>query len=129
MVTGTGGTTHTIGGTGQSSGVFRCPNCSEVVDEGANFCPNCQHKLRGGDELAQITSTLVEETNNYRGNLSSLSPHWSIPEEHIERQTHTIPKWAWITGIASVFAVILVFIILKLWLWSIMTDATRQLAL
>lgn len=47
VVTGTGGQSQTIGGSVQSSGVFRCPKCSQVVEEGANFCPNCRHQLRG----------------------------------------------------------------------------------
>lgn len=48
VVPGIGGGYATIGGAAQGSGALRCPKCSEVVTEGANFCPNCQHKLRGG---------------------------------------------------------------------------------
>jgi hypothetical protein len=50
IVTGTGGTTQTISGGVVQGGAFRCPNCSEVVEEDANFCPNCRHQLRGGVE-------------------------------------------------------------------------------
>ncbi len=49
VVPGMGGTYSTISGGGvQSGGAMRCPKCSELVAEDANFCPNCQHKLRGG---------------------------------------------------------------------------------
>lgn len=47
VVPGTGYTT--IGAGGQPGGsTLRCPKCNEIVTEDANFCPNCQHKLRGG---------------------------------------------------------------------------------
>lgn len=47
IVTG-GGTTYTVGGTAGTGGAaLRCPKCSEVVAEDANFCPNCRQQLRG----------------------------------------------------------------------------------
>lgn len=50
VVPGMGGTYSTISGSGvQSGGALRCPKCGELVTEGANFCPNCQHKLRGAN--------------------------------------------------------------------------------
>ena len=50
IVTGSGQPT-TVGGApadaGQAPQAFRCPKCGEVVAQDANFCPNCQHQLRG----------------------------------------------------------------------------------
>lgn len=45
--------TSGMGGVVTTSGVnpagqpFRCPKCAEIVPSNANFCPNCQHQLRG----------------------------------------------------------------------------------
>lgn len=51
IIAGGGGAT-TIAGSGGAAGqrgaaALRCPKCGEVVEETANFCPNCQHRLRG----------------------------------------------------------------------------------
>lgn len=86
-----------------------------------------KYKLHGGDELADLTRTLVEETNGYRGGSSEMSPHWKIPNEAVERPASTIPRWAWITGIAALLLVILVFVVCKLWLGSIADEASRMI--
>jgi len=86
-----------------------------------------KYKMRGQDELAQITHVLVEEINSYRGGLSNLAFHWKVPEEVVEKQAGTIPRWIWVTGIAAIAVVLLVFVIFKLWLGSAATDAARQM--
>jgi type VI secretion system protein ImpK len=86
-----------------------------------------KYKLRGQDELAQIKHSLVEETNSYRGGLSGLAFHWKIPDEIVEKPSNAIPRWVWVTGIAAIVAVILVFAIFKIWLGSAATDAARQM--
>ncbi len=86
-----------------------------------------KYKLRGQDELAQMTRALVEETNSYRGGLSSLAFHWKIPEEIVEKPAGTIPRWILVTGIAAIAVVVLVFVMFKIWLGSNATDAVRQM--
>jgi type VI secretion system protein ImpK len=88
-----------------------------------------KYKLRGQNELAQITCSLVDEINSYRGGLSGLSYHWKIPEEAVEQPGSAIPRWAWMTVIAAVFAVLLVFAVFKIWLGSTADDAVRQMIL
>jgi type VI secretion system protein ImpK len=88
-----------------------------------------KYKLHGRDELAKLTHGLVEEANEHQGSLSGLSPHWKVPDETVERQVSTIPRWALVTGIVSVVAVILVFIVFKLWLNSAATEAVRRMIL
>jgi type VI secretion system protein ImpK len=88
-----------------------------------------KYKMRGQDELVQITHSLVEEINGYRGGLSNLSFHWKIPEEAVEQPSSAIPRWAWVTGIAAVLAVILVFAVFKIWLGSAAEDAVKQMML
>jgi type VI secretion system protein ImpK len=88
-----------------------------------------KYKLRGREELARATQTLVDEAISLRGGLSDLAPHWKIPEEKIERQVNTVPRWAWITGIASILTVILVYAVFRLWLDSAAVDAVRRMIL
>lgn len=88
-----------------------------------------KYKMGGQEALSQITHRLVEETNGYRGGLSNLSFHWKIPEERVEKPPDTIPRWVWITGISAIFAVVLVFVIFKIWLGSAVADAVQQLIL
>ncbi len=87
-----------------------------------------KYKGQGGEELAELTRSLMEETSRYRGGLSSLASHWKVPEEAIARPVNSIPLWAWVAGIAAVLAVVLLFSISKLWLSSI-TEAARQIIL
>jgi type VI secretion system protein ImpK len=85
-----------------------------------------KYKAHGAEELAELASSLMEEVNNYRGNLSALSSHWKIPEEIIPRTVNKIPVWAWVAGISAVFIVILVFVISNIWLGSLV-DAAKQM--
>jgi len=88
-----------------------------------------KYKLRGREELARLTRTLVDEAGGYKGNTGGLSPHWKIPDEPVERPHRTIPKWALVTGIATVVLVIVVFIVFKLWLGSAASEAARRMIL
>ncbi len=48
VVAGAGGYPATVvGPSALTAQTMRCPKCSEVVAGDANFCPNCQHQLRG----------------------------------------------------------------------------------
>jgi type VI secretion system protein ImpK len=87
-----------------------------------------KYKLRGHEELLNLTRTVASEINSYRGS-PPLAPHWKIPEEPVERPPSTVPPWVWVTGLASLALVILVFIILKLWLGSDATEAARRMIL
>lgn len=87
-----------------------------------------KYKLRGREELEKLTRTIVSEINSYRGS-PPLAPHWKIPEEPVERPPSTVPRWVWVTGLASVVLLILVFIVLKLWLGSDATEAARRMIL
>ena len=87
-----------------------------------------KYKLRGQEELDKLKRTILSEINSYRGS-PPLAPHWKIPEEHVERPHSTIPRWVWVTGLASVVLVILVFIVLKLWLGSDATETVRRMIL
>ena len=87
-----------------------------------------KYKAHGAEELSEITGTLMEEANSYRGSFSSLSSHWKIPEEAVSRPVKRIPTWALIAGISAVLAVILVFVISKIWLGS-MVDTAKQMIL
>ncbi len=84
-----------------------------------------KYKLSGSEELKKLTRSLVDEVNGYRGGSPGISPHWELPDEHVEKPVHTIPKWALVTGIASVVLVIVVFAVLKLWLGSTVADSIR----
>jgi type VI secretion system protein ImpK len=85
-----------------------------------------KYKNERQEELAEATRALVEEVNTLRGGHSGLAPHWKLPEEPVEAPPKTIPRWAWITGVASIFVVILVYIIFKLWLDSATAETIRQ---
>jgi type VI secretion system protein ImpK len=87
-----------------------------------------KYKMRGGDELRHLTRDLIGEILNHRGGPPrSLAPHWSIPEEPVERPTRIVPRWVWITGLASIVLVILVFVIFKLWLGSAASEAVARM--
>jgi type VI secretion system protein ImpK len=88
-----------------------------------------KYKMGGKEALSEITRRLVDETNRYHGGLSNLALHWKIPEEMVEKPADTIPRWVWITGISAIFAVILLFVIFKIWLGSAAADAAQQLIL
>jgi type VI secretion system protein ImpK len=88
-----------------------------------------KYKLGGREELVQLTQTMVEEANSYRGGAPGLSPHWKIPQEKVEHAVHTIPRWAWVTCVSAVLIVILVFVVLKLWLDATTADAIRRMIL
>lgn len=85
-----------------------------------------KYKAQGGDELAELTRNLTEEINRQRG-LSSLSSHWKIPQEKIEHHATAIPRWAWISGIAAILIVIVIFAVSKLWLASMIDEARRMI--
>ena len=86
-----------------------------------------KYKAQGGEELADLTRSLMEEVNRYRGGLSNLASHWKIPEEAVVQPANSIPRWAWIAGIAAVITVVLVFVVSKLWLASIADEAGRMI--
>jgi type VI secretion system protein ImpK len=88
-----------------------------------------KYKIERQKELAQATRALIDEATSLRGGHSGLAPHWRIPEEAIERPEKTIPRWAWITGIASIVMIILVYVVFRLWLDSATGDAIRQMIL
>jgi type VI secretion system protein ImpK len=88
-----------------------------------------KYKLRGREELAKMLHTLVEEAGSYRDALSGLSPHWKIPDEPAEKPPSTIPKWALITAIAAVAAVVVAFVVFKFWLVSAADEAVRRMIL
>jgi len=78
-----------------------------------------KYKLRGGEELNNLIRELVGEIHGHRGGAPrGLSPHWRIPEEPVDRPARVVPRWVWITSLASVLLVILIFVIFKLWLGS-----------
>ena len=86
-----------------------------------------KYKPHALEELAKLTRTLVEEVNGYRGGDTSLSPHWQVPDEPVERPEETIPRWALVTAVASVALVILMFVVLKFWLDSSVDEVARQI--
>jgi type VI secretion system protein ImpK len=87
-----------------------------------------RYKLRGGEELNTLIRELIGEINGHRGGgPRGLAPHWPIPEEPVERPPQTVPRWVWITGLASILLVILVFVILKLWLGSTAAEAIARM--
>jgi type VI secretion system protein ImpK len=86
-----------------------------------------KYKAQGEDELAELTRNLMEEVNHQRGGLSSLSSHWKVPQEKIERRANAIPRWAWVSGIAAILIVILIFAVSKLWLASMVEEARRMI--
>jgi type VI secretion system protein ImpK len=77
-----------------------------------------KYKLRGREELQNLIRELAREVNNYRGGTSVLSPHAPIPDEPVQQQVQTIPRWYWITGAVSVATVIVLFAVFKLMLRS-----------
>ncbi len=88
-----------------------------------------KYKLRGRDELNNLTREIVGEIVNYRGGTPALSPHGRIPDEAPERQRRTIPVWVWATALGGVALVILVFIVLKLYLGSQAADSVSRMVL
>jgi type VI secretion system protein ImpK len=75
-----------------------------------------KYKLRGHDELTSLTEEIAGEVNNYRGGPSALSPNWRIPDERAKQPAGVVPRWVWITGLASILLLILVFVVEKTWL-------------
>jgi len=88
-----------------------------------------KYKNQRPEELAEATRTLIEEAKSLRGGQDGLAPHWRLPDETVEAPQKTIPRWAWITGAASVALVILVYFVFKLWLGSDASGAIRQMIL
>ncbi len=89
-----------------------------------------KYKMRGGEELRRLIAELVAEVQHHRGGEArDLSPHWRIPQEAAERPPQMIPAWVWITGLASVLLVLLVFVIFKIWLGSAVSEAATRMIL
>jgi type VI secretion system protein ImpK len=89
-----------------------------------------KYKLRGNEELRQLIAELVSEVNMHRGGgPRELSPHWKIPQEAGERAQRVIPRWMWITAFASIALVLLVFLVLKLQLGSVASEAASRMVL
>lgn len=85
-------------------------------------------KLRGGDELRNLIRELIGEILGHRGGSPrGLAPHWAIPEEPAERPPQIVPRWVWITALASIALVILVFVVCKLWLGSTVSEAVARM--
>ncbi|MBM3789683.1 MAG: DotU family type IV/VI secretion system protein [Acidobacteria bacterium] len=109
---------------------------SRKVDLQETFCMALilgfqgKYKLRGGEELRRLISELVAEVHSSRGGEPrELSPHGKIPVEAVERPAQVVPRWVWITGLASVVLVILAFVIFKLWLGSSASEAAARMIL
>jgi type VI secretion system protein ImpK len=88
-----------------------------------------KYKMRPGEDLANLTREVVQEVQQHKGGISGISPHWKIPEERVEKPLQTIPLWAWVTGVAAIALVIVVYVVFKLWLDSAASDAVRRLIL
>lgn len=88
-----------------------------------------KYKLRGQDELGKLIHHIVREIEGHKGGMSSLAPHWQIPDEPVERPRSVIPRWVWITCLASVLTVLFAFIVFKLWLNSSVGEAAGRLVL
>jgi type VI secretion system protein ImpK len=73
-------------------------------------------KLKGPDELMNLTEEIAGEVNNYRGGPSALSPNWRIPDERVKQPAGVVPRWVWLTGLLSILLVILVFTAERMWL-------------
>jgi type VI secretion system protein ImpK len=88
-----------------------------------------KYKLQGREALNNLVRDIVSEVNNYRGGPQALAPHWQIPDEPPERPVNTIPRWVWITGLASILLVIIVFVVFNLWLGSDAAEAVSRMVL
>jgi len=89
-----------------------------------------RYKMRGAEQLENLIRDTIGEIYSYRGGAPrGLSPHWRIPDEPVERPARAIPRWVWITGLASIGLVILMFVIFKLWLSSSVSDAVSRMIL
>jgi|MudIll2142460700_1097286.scaffolds.fasta_scaffold112526_1 type VI secretion system protein ImpK len=87
-----------------------------------------RYKLRGGEDLNNLIRELVGEIHGHRGGAPrGLAPHWSIPEEAVERPARTVPRWVWITGLTSILLVILIFVVFKFWLGSAVSEAVSRM--
>jgi hypothetical protein len=38
-----------------------------------------------------------------------------------------VPRWVWLTGVASIVLLLVAFVVLKLWLGSLAAEAARRL--
>jgi type VI protein secretion system component VasF len=63
------------------------------------------------------------------GGPRELSPHWKIPQEAEERAQRVIPRWMWITALASIALVLLLFLVFKLQLGSVASEAASRMVL
>jgi len=88
-----------------------------------------KYKLHGAEGLKNLVSELVGEINSHRGGRPSLSPHWKIPKDAAQRPTRLVPRWVWITAIASAVAVVVVYAVLRLWLGSSASEAASSMIL
>lgn len=88
-----------------------------------------KYKLRGREELNNLIREIVGEIISHRGGSPSLSPNWRIPEEPVDQPARAVPRWVWLTGIAALALVIVVFIILKVWLGLDAADAVSRMIL
>ncbi len=87
-----------------------------------------KYKLRGGDELQKLILEIVGDIHRMRGGEPrTLSPHWKIPRESAERPADSIPRWVWLSGLASIAFVVLVFVLFKLWLGSTAAAAIARI--
>ncbi len=89
-----------------------------------------KYKLRGNEELRRLIVELASEVNSYRGGAEhELAPHWRIPQEAEERPPSVVPRWMWITALASAALVVVLFLIFKLQLGSAAAEAAARLVL
>jgi type VI secretion system protein ImpK len=88
-----------------------------------------KHKVEGLEELVKVTRTVIDEAVSFRGGLSSLARHWKIPDETVESPVNSVPQWAWVTGAASILAVILFFVLFNILLGFATADAVRRMKL
>jgi len=88
-----------------------------------------KYKLRGGDSLKALISELITEISAHRGGRRSLSPNWKVPPDAIKAPSRLIPPWVWITSMASVLLMIILFVVLRLWLSSNASEAASRMAL
>ncbi len=87
-----------------------------------------KYKLQGGDELKMLIRDLVGELHGYRGGPPRwLSPHWRIPEEPSEPKGRAVPRWMWMTALAAIVTVALVYLVFRFWIGSSVSEAVARM--
>jgi type VI protein secretion system component VasF len=76
-----------------------------------------------------LIAQLISEVGTHRGGRRSLSPNWKVPADAIKAPTRLIPPWLWISSLASVLIMIVLFLIFRFWLSSTASEAVSRMAL